>query len=200
MTTDNLNTTATPSRVVTSKEVTDILAALGRVRDRTGDIPDIQILSDFLIRLAGLISTTDQHVINLEKTFQTRLDDWCNECFGPSRIANKEESCARFIEEVFELAQSIDFTPAQCILLLDYVYKRPKGRPESEVGGVVTTLSALCSALGGDMMQCGEQELNRIYKRIPEIRQKDATKPLHSPLPGMGMYPATEDVSRPPGW
>ncbi len=68
-------------------------------------------------------------------------------------------------------------------MLVSYVYSRPAGRVEEEVGGTMVTLAGLCSATGIDMDQAGERELERNWERIEAIRQKKASKPLGSPLP-----------------
>ena len=70
--------------------------------------------------------------------------------------------------------------------LVDYTYGRPVGEARQEVGGVVTTLSALCSAQGIDMHDAAEAELARIWTKIDVIRAKQAAKPKHSPLPMAG--------------
>ena len=67
--------------------------------------------------------------------------------------------------------------------LVDYVYSRPAGRPELEVGGVMVTLASLCSATSIDMTEAGDRELQRNWERIDAIRRKQASKPLGSPLP-----------------
>ena len=68
--------------------------------------------------------------------------------------------------------------------MVDYVYDRPMGEPEQEVGGVMVTLAALCSADGIDMEAAGEKEISRVWKMVDRIRMKQAAKPKHSPLPG----------------
>src|SRR5207302_880683 len=67
--------------------------------------------------------------------------------------------------------------------LVDYVFGRAAGNASQEVGGVMVTLAALCLAQGIDMHESAETELSRIWTKIETIRNKQAAKPPHSPLP-----------------
>ncbi len=104
-------------------------------------------------------------------------------CFGPEIAGDKEERNHRFLEESLELVQSCGATASECHQLVDYVYGRPIGEPNQEVGGVMVTLAALCLAQQLNMHEAGETELARIWTKVPEIRAKQATKPKYSPLP-----------------
>ncbi len=57
------------------------------------------------------------------------------------------------------------------------------GEKRQEVGGVMVTLAALCSAQEISMDQADETELHRIWGKQEAIRAKQAAKPKHSPLP-----------------
>lgn len=148
------------------------VAALERISDRTGNTPDVKILRRYLEE------NTER------KPFQSRVLDWVRECFGSGPADNPKERMARFFEEAAELVQAGGQTRAECILLIDYVYRRDPGLLEQEVGGVMTTLAALCGSFQLQMDDCGENELANIYRRIEEIRVKDARKPRNTPLPG----------------
>jgi len=116
-------------------------------------------------------------------TFQNRVLPWLHACFGPEIASDKAERNHRFIEEALELVQSTGCTQSEAHQLVDYVYGRPVGEPEQEVGGVMNTLAALCLAHGMDMHECGETELDRVWTKVEAIRAKQAAKPKHSPLP-----------------
>lgn len=118
--------------------------------------------------------------------FQYRVKCWLLECFGIEVANDRVERNHRFLEEALELAQSLGCTKGDAMLLVDYVYARPVGEPNQEVGGVMLTLAALCDANNMDMMHAGEIELTRVSSPlvIQRIRQKQATKPKASPLPG----------------
>lgn len=114
---------------------------------------------------------------------QSRVDEWLIKCFGEQIARDKTERNHRFLEEALELVQSIGCTKSEAHQLVDYTFNRPVGEPKQETGGVVVTLAALCLASGIDMNECGETELKRIWTKIDKIREKQANKPKHSPLP-----------------
>lgn len=109
------------------------------------------------------------------------------DCFGQAIAEDRSERNHRFLEEALELAQSCGATKAEALLLVDYVYDRPVGDPAQEVGGVLLTLAALCNARRIYMDVAGDTEINRVDTpdMIARIRQKQATKPASSPLPGV---------------
>jgi hypothetical protein len=115
--------------------------------------------------------------------FQRDVDAWLLSCFGQEIARNKTERNHRFLEEAIELVQSLGCEVSEAHQLVDYVFNRPIGEPYQEVGGVMVTLAALCSANELDMNKCGQTELDRIWIKMKEIREKQAKKPQHSPLP-----------------
>ncbi|MDB5760558.1 MAG: hypothetical protein JWM30_3847 [Burkholderia sp.] len=115
--------------------------------------------------------------------FQSRVQPWMMECFGPTISADKQERNHRFLEEALELVQACGATQSEAHQLVDYVYGRPVGEKSQEVGGVQITLAALCLANDLDMHQAGEVELARIWTKVEQMRAKQAAKPKHSPLP-----------------
>ncbi len=106
-------------------------------------------------------------------------------CFGAEIAADKTERNHRFLEESLELVQAGGCTASEAHQLVDYVFGRPVGDHAQEVGGVMVTLAALCSAFGVNMYDCAHREIDRIIKpeMIERIRAKQAGKPKHSPLP-----------------
>jgi NTP pyrophosphatase (non-canonical NTP hydrolase) len=117
-------------------------------------------------------------------SFQNRVKPWMDSCFGPTISADKVERNHRFLEEALELVQASGCTREESLQLVNYVYGRPQGDINQEVGGVMVTLAAHCLAHGVDMHEAGEIELARIWGKIDQIRQKQASKPKNSPLPG----------------
>ncbi len=114
---------------------------------------------------------------------QGRVRTWVVQAFGYGVADNRQERIHRFIEEALELAQALDCPKDEVLMLVDYVYNRPVGEVRQEVGGVFTTLCALCSAIGVDLEIAAKTELMRCWERIEIIRQKQATKPKSGPLP-----------------
>ena len=116
-------------------------------------------------------------------SFQARVDEWIQHCFGPEIGADRVERNHRFIEEALELVQAGGCTASEAHQLVDYVFGRPVGEMRQEVGGVMNTLAAFCSAHGVDLDEAAETELRRVWAKSDQIRAKQAAKPKYSPLP-----------------
>ena len=104
-------------------------------------------------------------------------------CFGAETSRDIVERNHRFLEESLELVQALGATEQEVLQLVEYVFNRPAGNAQQEVGGVMVTLAALCLAAGFDMDDSAEAELTRIWTMVDKIRAKHATKPKNSPLP-----------------
>ncbi|EAS49004.1 conserved hypothetical protein [Aurantimonas manganoxydans SI85-9A1] len=116
-------------------------------------------------------------------SYQQRVERWLDQCFPPSVRSDRPERTHRFLEEALELAQANECSRDDALALVEYVFGRPVGRPDQEVGGVMVTLAGLCSASGINMDDAGERELERNWDRIEMIRAKQRAKPHGSPLP-----------------
>lgn len=117
-------------------------------------------------------------------SFQSRVTRWVTETFGTDFRDDGHERDARFMEEAIELFQARGNSLDQLWMLAQYVYSREPGDVRQEVGGVQTTLAALCAANDIDMRDAAETELARMWTKVEAIRAKAATKPKNSPLPG----------------
>ena len=115
--------------------------------------------------------------------YQSRVASWLSKCFGELIASDRRERAHRFLEEALELAQAASCTEEEAALLLSYVFGRPQGSVEGEIGGVLVTLAGLSQAYGVDMAGAGERELERNQNRTAEIRAKRAKKVSSSPLP-----------------
>ena len=129
-----------------------------------------------------------------QASFQLRVQPWMLECFGQAISDDLVERNHRFLEEALELVQSTGCTQGEAHELVDYVFGRPVGEPEQEVGGVMVTLAALCLAAKLDMHAAGDKELARVWTKVEQIRAKQAAKPKFSPLP---VAPAVSEDHRP---
>lgn len=109
--------------------------------------------------------------------FQERVKPWLEKCFGVKEARNLKERNHRFLEEALELFQAGGCNAQEAHKIVDYVYGRQKGEIKQEVGGVMTTLAALCLANDVDMHAEGEAELERIWKVVDQIRTKQESKP-----------------------
>lgn len=116
-------------------------------------------------------------------SFQERVEGWLKACFTPAVRSDRTERTHRFLEEALELAQANGCSREDAVNLVEYVYGRPAGIADLEVGGVMVTLAALCSASQINMDEAGDRELERNWERIETIRAKQAAKPHGSPLP-----------------
>lgn len=121
-------------------------------------------------------------------SYQRQVHQWMLACFGERISADRMERNHRFIEEALELVQANGCTRSEAHQLVDYVFGRPVGDPDQEVGGVMVTLAALCTASGIEMQDAGDRELSRIWTKVEQIRAKQAAKPKHSPLPAAAEF------------
>lgn len=117
------------------------------------------------------------------RPFQKRVLDWLMSCFSMEICRDRQERNHRFLEEALELVQSLGCTQSEAHQLVCYVFGRPAGEPDQELGGVQVTLAALCYPNDLDMAAAAERELARVWTKIDAIRAKQAAKPKHSPLP-----------------
>lgn len=116
--------------------------------------------------------------------FQTEVAKWMQVCFGSDISADQLERADRFTEEALELAQTMPgFTAERAHALVDYVFGRAVGERQQEVGGVMVTLAALCNTVDIEIEAAAETELARIWKKVEQIRAKQAAKPTGSALP-----------------
>jgi len=115
--------------------------------------------------------------------FQERVAEWLVACFPSSAFRDQQERTCRFLEEALELAQASGCSRQDAHRLVDYVFSRPAGQTELEVGGVMVTLAGLCATAGIDMNNAANSELERNWDRIELIRHKQANRPSDSPLP-----------------
>jgi hypothetical protein len=97
--------------------------------------------------------------------------------FSPDVVSDKKERNDRFLEEALELVQSLGYSQQEAHWMVRYVYDRPQGDVNQEVGGVMVTLASLCIANGMDMDKAADTELARCWENIDKIRLKQAAKP-----------------------
>lgn len=89
----------------------------------------------------------------------------------------KKERNHRFLEEALELVQACNCSKEEAHALVDFVFDRPTGELHQEIGGVILTLSVLCSVWRLNWEKCAEIELERVWKNIDKIKEKQKTKP-----------------------
>lgn len=114
--------------------------------------------------------------------YQAGVRKWMEECFTPATVTNKRERAFRFLEEALELFQAMGCSQEEAAELLTYVFGRPVGEVGQEVGGVMTTLAALCNAADVNLNQAAVLELNRVNS--PEVMAKIRAKRANRVVPG----------------
>lgn len=129
----------------------------------------------------------DIEKINTFIEYQFAVRAWMLQCFSPEVSEDLMERSHRFMEEAIELGQSCGTTQEDMHKLVDYVYGRPAGDAKQEIGGVMLTLGALAHPLRASILSCAVSELARVNNPVmmQKIRDKQATKPHASPLPGV---------------
>lgn len=118
-----------------------------------------------------------EQAVSDNRPFQERVRHWVVTCFGPKGGDDLYTRRVRFLEEALELIQAGGCTESDAHTLVSYVFARHKGEIVQEVGGVMITLAALCSAYGVDLTEASELELARVWDKIDQVRSKDKMKP-----------------------
>lgn len=136
-----------------------------------------------LINLESQLNAAIADDLARARSFQAQVAPWVIECFGEEIAADKIERNWRFLEESLELVQALNCSREDAHALVDYVFGRGKGDPPQELGGVMVTLAALANSNNLDINESGWLELGRCWAKIEQIREKQATKPIASPLP-----------------
>lgn len=110
-------------------------------------------------------------------SLQTKVNEWIVSAFGQKVADDTVMRNHRFLEESLELVQALGCSKDEAHKLVDYVYGRPDGEANQEVGGVLMTLMALCNAQGIEAELATERELARVWEKIDRIRAKQAENP-----------------------
>lgn len=171
--------------------------AMGTVSDDTERNTSAEQVVDGIFSLVRCLAATRTSEAAEPVAFQQRVAPWMDACFGPEISGDRLERGDRFLEEALELLQSGNYPRERIAALTDYVFDRPQGEINQEVGGVMVTLAAYCLAFGLDMHAAGETELARIWTKVEKIRAKQAAKPTGSALPVAAPHPSpvSEEVT-----
>jgi hypothetical protein len=159
-------------------------SALEVCRSAYGDADAYQSALDHYYSLGYEEAEEPNHPSAEWSKYQKEALSWASKCFGPTAPFDLKERRDRFLEEALELYQATGGALDEAAELCQYVYGRPVGEVDQEVGGVGLTLSLLCSARGLDLGTALDTELARVWGKIEKIRIKQAAKPHNSPLPG----------------
>jgi hypothetical protein len=111
------------------------------------------------------------------KELASKIQSWIIRSFGSDVFTNPQERGRRFLEEAIELNQAIGVSQEDALRLVNYVYSRPVGVVEQELGGVGITLLGLCSSLKLDFEDVTTVELNRVNAfPVSHFRKRHALK------------------------
>lgn len=108
---------------------------------------------------------------------QARVFDWGCRAFGNDQMRSPQQRALRLIEEAIELAQSVFADKDQLHRLVDYVYSRPVGQVEAELGGVGVCLLAMAECVRVNADETEEREVARIMaKPIEHFTKRNQEK------------------------
>lgn len=127
---------------------------------------------------------------------QIAVDKWIRKTFGKQSAEDKVERLSRLVEEVCELCQAENFPQAMIPVIADYVYKKPAGWPQQELGGVGVCILAYAMAAGYNADDMEQREFARILalptKHFRGSRKKKADAPKGTG-PAVTTEPPKED-------
>jgi transcriptional regulator with XRE-family HTH domain/NTP pyrophosphatase (non-canonical NTP hydrolase) len=108
---------------------------------------------------------------------QARVTKWCAEAFGADHASSIPQRGLRLLEEALEAAQAAGVPQSQAHHVVDYVYGRPVGELQQELGGVGVTLLALAAAAGLSAEETEEREVARVLsKPLEHFRKRNTEK------------------------
>lgn len=110
-------------------------------------------------------------------TLQSMVYDWCVRAFGDNHARSIEQRGIRLAEEAIETAQAAGCQREMLHRLVDYVFDRPVGELQQEIGGVGVTLLALSAAAAVDADYAERKEITRVLsKPLEHFAARNAAK------------------------
>lgn len=108
---------------------------------------------------------------------QNVVHRWCVSAFGDDHARSVEQRGIRLAEEAIETAQASGCQAEMLHRLVDYVYSRPVGDLQQEIGGVGVTLLALGAAAAIDVDHAERKEITRVLsKPLKHFAARNAAK------------------------
>ncbi len=108
---------------------------------------------------------------------QATVAKWCAEAFGQDHASSLPQRGLRLLEEALEAAQAAGVPLAQAHHVVDYVYGRPVGELQQELGGIGVTVLALAAAAGLSAEEAEAREVARVLsKPIEHFRRRNIEK------------------------
>lgn len=107
---------------------------------------------------------------------QRAIFDWATAAFGADQV-HPAQRALRLLEEAVELFQACDGDRAQAHKLIDFVFDRPLGAWQTELGQVGVTLLALAASLGASADDAEAAEVARVLaKPIEHYTKRNEAK------------------------
>lgn len=113
----------------------------------------------------------------INNTFANRFHGWLINVLDNDQLNDLNVHMARFMEESFEAMQALNMPKEAILKILEYVYSREPGPLHHELGGTLTTLTALVNHLRLDINELAEDELIRNMAITDQIKNKNNMKP-----------------------
>jgi NTP pyrophosphatase (non-canonical NTP hydrolase) len=157
--------------------MTDIIA---RLRSATNADPYKYEVSISIREARQILAKLEDQQARTVRGYQSRVREWTGQCFGDQIDLDRPTRQAQFLEEALECVQAAGLPRATAQGLLDLVYSKPAGELNGEMGDVMTSIAAFCTAHDADMHECAEAALTRCINATDKIREKQKTKPFHT--------------------
>lgn len=116
------------------------------------------------------------------REYQRRVREWTAACFGDEVDLDRPTRQAQLLEEALECVQAAGLPKETAQGLLNLVYARPAGALNGEIGDVMTSVAAFCTAHEADLLDCAETALARCIDMTERIREKQKLKPFHKKI------------------
>lgn len=100
---------------------------------------------------------------------QRLITKWAVDSFTEEEALSVEQRGLRLLEEAIELAQVCRVDKSMIHKLVDYVYGRPVGQIQQEIGGVGLTLLVLGEVAHVDVDLCEVVEIQRVLIKPKEF-------------------------------
>lgn len=108
--------------------------------------------------------------------FQGDVRDWVIRTFGFELYQDKRERAERVAEEAVEVVQAAGLSRERMHQIVDWVYNKPPGDLQREIGGMLLPLSALASAHKIELEQAVSSEFAFASTNSLRIARKNRIK------------------------
>lgn len=96
---------------------------------------------------------------------QRKVHEWCAAAFGADHASSVPQRAVRLLEETVEAYQAAGADPAMAHKLIDFVFSRPIGALDQELGGIGLTLLALAQAANLSADDAETKEFARVLAK-----------------------------------